>query len=374
MNCLRACTLATCLVAWAHAVVAQQSVGDASVGGRVMDPSGGVIVGAEVTARHVETNVVAVTATDEDGRFRFPHLRVGPYEVSVRRQGLADVTRTLTLTVGSAFELPVSMALAVLDASVSVVGRAPVLETARSQIAATVAQAEVQALPLNGRQFLEIGLLVPGVSPTNLGSTQLFPETSAVPGVSLSVSSQRNLSNNFIVDGLSANDDAAGLSGITYAVDAVEQFQVVTSGGQAALGRALGGYINVVTKSGTNVLRGTVYDYARDARFNAANALSRTTLPMSQAQYGASVGGPLLHDRTFYFGNVEQRRLNQSGLATISPGNVGAINAHLAATGYRGPLIATGVYPNPVDSTNVPGQGRSSDRRPQPDEPPLQPV
>ena len=140
------------------------------------------------------------------------------------------------------------------------------LEAARSQIAGTVSLAEVQSLPLNGRNFLELALLVPGVSPTNVGSTQLFPETSAVPGVSLSVGSQRNLSNNFIVDGLSANDDAAALSGITYGVDAVEQFQVVTSGGQAELGRALGGFVNVVTRSGTNVLHGTVYDYVRDDR------------------------------------------------------------------------------------------------------------
>ena len=103
---------------------------------------------------------------------------------------------------------------------------------------------------MNGRNFLDVALLVPGVSPPNVGGTQLFAETSAVPGVGLSVGSQRNFSNNFIVDGLSANDDAAGLSGIPYGVDAVDQFQVVTSGGQAELGRALGGYINVVTKSG----------------------------------------------------------------------------------------------------------------------------
>ena len=105
---------------------------------------------------------------------------------------------------------------------------------------------------MNGRNFLDLALLVPGVSPTNVASTQLFAETSAVPGGGLSVGSQRNLSNNFIVDGLSANDDAAGLSGMPYGVDAVEQFQVVTSGGQAELGRALGGYVNVVTQSGTN--------------------------------------------------------------------------------------------------------------------------
>ena len=125
-----------------------------------------------------------------------------------------------------------------------------------------------------------------------------------MPGVSLSVASQRNLSNNFIVDGLSANDDAAGLSGITYGVDAVEQFQVVTSGAQAELGRALGGYVNIVTKSGTNVLHGTVYNYIRDDRFNAKNALSGTKLPMDQAQYGGKSRGAdrlephvLLHER-----------------------------------------------------------------------------
>jgi hypothetical protein len=93
------------------------------------------------------------------------------------------------------------------------------------------------------------------------------------------VGSQRNLSNNFSVDGLSANDDAAALSGITYGIDAIEQFQVVTSGAQAELGRALGGYVNVVTRSGTNLLHGTVYDYVRDDRFNADNPLLRALQP-----------------------------------------------------------------------------------------------
>lgn len=345
--------LATWLVAWAHPVVAQQSVDYASVSGRVTDPSGAVVAGAQVTVRHSETNLTGATATDQEGRFRFPYLRVGLYEITVRQQGFSDVTRPLTLTVGAAFELPVSLTVGGLATSVTVTGPATVLEAARSQIAGTVSQTEVRSLPLNGRNFLELALLVPGVSPTNVASTQLFPETSAVPGVSISVGSQRNLSNNFIVDGLSANDDAAALSGMTYGVDAVEQFQVVTSGGQAELGRALGGYINIVTKSGTNVLQGNVYDYARDDRFNERNALSGTKLPMSQAQYGASLGGPIVQNRTFYFTNVEQRRLDQSGLVTIAPANVTAVNARLAAVSYQGPPIATGVYPNPVNSTNV---------------------
>jgi hypothetical protein len=341
------------LVAWASSVGAQQSIDYASISGRVTDASRAVVAGAQVTARHTETNVAGATTTDEAGRFRFPYLRVGPYEITIRQQGFQSATRQLTLTAGAAFELPVALAVAGVDTSVTVKGETTVLEAARSQIAATVSETEVRSLPLNGRNFLDLALLVPGVSATNIPSTQLFPETSAVPGVSLSVSSQRNLSNNFIVDGLSANDDAAGLSGITYAVDAVEQFQVVTSGGQAELGRALGGYINVVTKSGTNVLHGDVYEYLRDDQLNARNALSGTRLPMRQHQYGGSLGGPVIANRTFYFANVEQKRLDQSGLTTISPDSVGAINARLTAVGYGGPLLSTGVYPNPVDSTHA---------------------
>jgi hypothetical protein len=133
----------------------------------------------------------------------------------------------------------------------------------------------------------------------------------------------------------------------------VDQFQVVTSGGQAELGRALGGYINVVTKSGTNTTRGDVYGFFRDDALNAANALSGTTLPMHQNQYGASLGGPLRRDRTFYFSNVEQRTLDQTGLVTISQATVDVINARLGAVGYPGAPVTTGTYANPVDSTNL---------------------
>ena len=202
----------------------------------------------------------------------------------------------------------------------------------------------MRALPLNGRSFLDLALVVPGVSPTNTASNQLFAETSAVPGQGISVGSQRNFSNNFIVDGLSAIDDAAGLSGIFFGLDTVQEFQVVTSGGQAELGRALGGYINMVTKSGTNALHGDFYGYVRNQRLNAANPLSNTKLPLTQAQYGASLGGPVVRDRTFYFANFEQRAMNQSGLITISPANVSAINAKLSAVGYHGAQIATGSY------------------------------
>jgi Carboxypeptidase regulatory-like domain len=331
---------------------AQETITSASVSGRVTDPTGGVIEGAQVLARHIETNLTTTARTDPEGRFRFPYLKVGRYEIKVRQPGFADAVGSVTLTVGAAFDLPFSLAVESTETNVTVTGEAAVLETARSQIAGTVSQTEVTNLPLNGRNFLDLALLIPGVSPTNTASTQLFAETSAVPGQGISVDSQRNFSNSFIVDGLSANDDAAGLSGIFYGLDVVGEFQVVTSGGQAEFGRAMGGYINMVTKSGTNSLHGDLYAYLRNQRFNAANALSHNTLPLTQAQYGASLGGPIVADRTFYFANFEQRSLNQSGLITIAPSNVAAINARLAAAGYSGAQIATGLFPNPVHNTN----------------------
>jgi hypothetical protein len=345
--------LAALLVASATPVLAQQSVDNASVSGRVTDASGGVVAGALVTDRHIETNVSRTVLTDTDGRFRFPYLKVGPHEITVSLRGFADVTRSLMLTVGSAFELPVQLRVEAAAEVVVVAGDVTLLEAARSQISGTISETEVQNLPMNGRNFLDVALLVPGVSPTNIGGTNVFQETSAVPGPGLSIGSQRNLSNNFIVDGLSANDDVNGQSGVPYGVDAIAEFQVVTSGGQAELGRALGGFVNVITKSGTNAHRGDLYGYFRDERFNAPNALTGDKLPMTHANFGAAFGGPLAQDRTFYFVNFEKRNLDQSGLVTISPANVAAINARLDQVRYNGQRISTGVYPATTDVINV---------------------
>ena len=167
------------------------------------------------------------------------------------------------------------------------------------------------------------------------------------------------------MDGLSANDDAAGLSGISYGVDAVEQFQVVTSGGQAELGRALGGYINVVTKSGTNVCHGDCYGYFRDDRFNAPNALSGNE---AADEPGAVRGQPRRPDRARPHLLLRERRAaparSDRPRHDLAGERARVINARLAAVGYQGPLIATGVYPNPVDTTQRPGEGRSPVQRP----------
>jgi outer membrane receptor protein involved in Fe transport len=335
-----------------NAILAQETINNASIGGRVTDASGAAVDGAQLSAREIDTNVISSVVTDRNGRFRFPYLKVGRYEVKVHKDGFADQVQNLTLTIGSAFELPISLSIASTKTSVTVSGDATVLEGARSEIAGTVPEAEIQQLPLNGRSFLDAALLIPGVSPTNTASNQLFAETAAVPGQGISIGSQRNFSNSFIVDGVSDNDDAAGLAGAFYGLDVVQELQVVTSGGQAEFGRALGGYVNVVTRSGSNTLHGDLYGYFRNSALNAANALSHAALPMTQAQYGASLSGPIIRDRTFYFANFEQRELNQSGLVTISPANAAIVNAHLLAVGYPGPQISTGIYPNPVHSTN----------------------
>jgi hypothetical protein len=352
----QAMSAALAIALWATtgmgAAAAQETINQASISGRVADEQGSAVPGASVLARQTDTNLTIEATTDGNGRFRFPYMKLGPWTLTVSLAGFADERRSLTLSVGSAFELPIVLKVATLNESVDVVGQVPIIETARSQIAGTVQEEELRSVPLNGRNFLDIALLVPGASPTNTSSTQLFAETSAVPGQGISIGSQRNLSNSFIVDGLSANDDAAGLSGTPYTVDAVDQFQVVTSSGQAELGRALGGYVNVVTKSGTNALHGSAYGYFRDDSLNGDNALTGTKLPMSQKQYGFSLGGPVFRDRTFYFANVEQNRLDQTGLTTITDTNVAIINKRLAEVGYPGQPVTTGIYPNPVHSLN----------------------
>ena len=350
---LRFLTTFTFLALGAITAAAQEAIQYGSIGGRVADATGAVIQSAKVSARQVDTNITSTLLTDKEGRFRFPYLRVGEYEIGFQRVGFAETGRFVTVGLGSAYELPIVLAVASPETNVTVSGETEVLETARTQVAGTVSQTELRSLPLNGRNLLDLALLIPGVSPTNTAASQLFAETSAVPGQGISVGSQRNFSNSFIVDSLSNNDDAAGVTGAFYGLDVVNEFQVVTSGGQAEFGRALGGYINVVTKSGTNALHGDLYGYFRNQRFNAANALAQMALPITQAQYGASVGGPIVHGRTFYFANFEQRELNQSGLTTISPANAAVINARLAAIGYPGPRISTGIYPNPVHNSNL---------------------
>ena len=331
---------------------AQQNVTSATLSGRIEDASGAIVCGASVTATHLETNQQHTAISDAEGRYRFPYLRIGDYDVKIDALGFSSLSRQLTLSVGQSLDLPVKLDVAGVSAQVNVGSEVPVVETVRTQIAETIRPREINELPLNGRNYLDLALLVPGVSPTNTGSNQRFAETSAVPGQGISIAGQRNLYNSFIVDGVSANDDAADLTGTYYSEEVIDQFQVVTSGGIAEFGRASGGVVNILTKSGTNGFRGDVYGFMRNQRFDARNPLAPTKDLLTQAQYGLSLGGPIRHDRTFFFSNFEQTRRNYSAVLTISPAAVNAINNRLRAVNYSGPLVTTGVVPASFDTTN----------------------
>ena len=332
--------------------IAQQNVTSGSLSGRIADSNGAVVGGANITATNIETSQRLTTSTDHEGRYRFPYLRIGSYDVKVEANGFTAVNKQLTITVGQALELPVTLEVAGVSAQVHVGSEVPLIETVRTQITETIRPREITDLPLNGRNYLDLALLVPGVSPTNTGSNQRFAETSAVPGQGISVAGQRNLYNSFILDGVSANDDAADLAGSYYSEEVIDQFQVVTSGGIAEFGRASGGVVNILTRSGTNQWRGNLYGFFRNQRFDARNPLAPTKDLLTQAQYGLSAGGPLRRERTFLFSNFEQTRRNYSAVLTINPNAVNTINNRLRAINYRGPLLETGVVPASFDTTN----------------------
>jgi len=333
--------------------VAQQNVTSATLSGRIDDARGAVVSGANVTATNLETNQRQTTTSDHEGRYRFPYLRTGDYDVTIDAPGFATITKRLTLSIGQAVDLPIKLDVAGVSEQVNVGGtEVPIVETVRTQLTETIKPKEINELPLNGRNYLDLALLIPGVSPTNTGSNQRFAETSAVPGQGISVAGQRNLNNSFIVDGVSANDDAADLTGTYYSEEVIDQFQVVTSGGIAEFGRASGGVVNILTRSGTNEWRGSLYGFARNQRFDARNPIAPTKDFLTQAQYGGTMAGPLRRERTFFFANFEQTRRNYSAVLTIDPGNVTTINNRLRAINYAGPLISTGVVPASFDTTN----------------------
>jgi hypothetical protein len=334
-------------------VAAQQTVTSATLSGRVKDATDASVNGATIEAINLETNQHAVVGSDSDGKFRFAYLQVGAYKLAVSAPGFASLTKELTLTIGQAAYLEVRVQVAGMAAQVQVAADAPLIETVRTQVAETIRPAEINSLPLNGRNYLDLALLVPAVSSTNTGSNQRFAETSAVPGQGISIAGQRNLDNSFIVDGLSANDDAADLTGTYYSQEVVREFQVITTGGIAEFGRASSGVVNIITKSGTNDWRGDLYGFLRNQRFDARNPLAPVKDLLTQAQYGGTAGGPIQRARTFLFSNFEQTRRNYSAVVTVAPAAVTTINNRLNALNFRGPRIETGVVPAAFDTTNV---------------------
>ncbi len=345
-------------LACAGTVAAQQTINNASLEGHVTDPSGAMLAGATVTALNTETHIASTANTDRAGAFRVPYLAVGRYQVTARAANFRVTSQTLTLAAGTTQTVTLALAVSGPEEIVTLDEDLQPRTDNITEVATSISSAEATELPYASRNFLDLALLAPGVSRTNTAANQLFAETSAVPGQGLSINSQRNFSNSFLIDGLSANDDAAGLVQAAFPLDSIAELQVVTSGGQAEFGRALGGYLNFVTRSGTDTLHGSAYGFLRNQRLNAANALSQSTVPMTEAQFGGSLGGRIERDRSFYFVNAEQRNLNGHGTLSIAPANAASINATLNAAGYKGSRLGvasgpTALYANPVHATNL---------------------
>jgi len=355
-RCTRRLALAlAALLVCAWSAHAQQAAASAAVSGVVKDASAAAVAGASVTIRNHATNQRWDATTDQVGRYRFLYLPTGDYHLSVESPGFAIANVNLTLGVGAAVDVPVTLTPAVAS-NVEVTAAAPLVEAARTEAAATIAPREIQTLPLNGRNYLDLALLAPNVSRTNTRSNDRFAETSAVPGTGISVSGQRNLANNFIVDGLSANDDAADLAGAYFSEEVIREFQVITSGANAEFGRAAAGSITVVTESGTNDPHGRAYEFFRNDALDARNPLAARKDPLTQHQFGVTFGGPVVKDRTFWFGNVERTAQDRVGLVTIAPSAVAAVNGGLDASGYPGPRIATGEFPAGYHTINLFGR------------------
>ena len=354
------------------ALFGQQAVTSATVTGSVEDASGGRVIDSNIIATNRDTNQSWKTTTDSQGRFRLSYLPVGNYEIRAEHEGFAPFSQQLTLSVGQALDLPLKLAVAGSNETVVVTGDSPVIETVRTQLAQTVAPREIENLPLNGRNFVDLALLSPNVSRTYATTNDRFAETSAVPGTTLTVAGQRNLGNAFVVDGLSANDDAADLAGTFYSQEVIREFQVVTSGGVAEFGRAYSGTVNVLTQTGANQWRGRLYGFLRNQRLDGANDFAsvdpstnkRRKDPLTQTQYGVTLGGPIKKDRAFLFSNFEQEHLNRAGFITITPANAAVVNQQLSAIGFTSSNVTTGEYPTGDSRTSyfVRGDYSLSDR------------
>jgi hypothetical protein len=336
--------LAAAYLCCAAAHARAQSASTATVTGIVRDASEALVPGATVEIRNHETGQMWHTATDARGAFRLLYLPVGDYHLSVMLDGFTTANANLRLGVGDQIDVPIVLKPAAVSEAVRVEAAPPLVEARRTELAAAITPHEVDTLPLNGRNYLDLALLAPNVSRTNLRTTDRFAETSAVPGTGVSVGGQRNLNNGFIVDGLSANDDAADLAGMYLSQEAVREFEVVTSGGGAEFGRASSGTISVVTRSGTNALSGRAYEFFRNDRFDAANPLAPRKDPLNQHQFGLTLGGPVVRDRTFWFANVERTQQDRTGIVTIAPESVSTVNGILDSVNYRGPRISTGNF------------------------------
>src|SRR5213593_603356 len=292
-----------------------------SISGFVTDDTGGALPGTTVTVRHVETDQRRVVVTDGAGRYRAQQLAPGKYEVSVALQGFRTArVPDLTLTVGQDAVINVQMKVGGLDEQVVVTGESALVNMRQSSVVALVDEKQIRELPLNGRDFSQLTLLQPGV--TSSPSTQRQVDRGM--GTQVSIAGARPNQISYQLDGTDANTQGNGSPGSAagglLGVETVREFQVLVNNYSAEYGRSTGGIVTAVTRSGTNAFKGTVFEFNRDSKFDTKTYFDSPDSdipPLSRNQFGGYLGGPIVKDRTFFFGSYEGLRQDR-GLTTIA--------------------------------------------------------
>jgi outer membrane receptor protein involved in Fe transport len=296
------------LLTWSARPLAAQSP-TGSIAGTIVDASGAGLPGATVTATQSETGAVRTTTSTGAGQFRIPLLAVGNYSVSAELPSFASAkVANVVVNVGSEATVKLTLELASVKAAVTVSGEAPLIEATKSEVSSVVNERMIQNLPTNGRNFEDFVLTTPGVvTDVRLGD--------------ISFAGQRGTLNSLVVDGADNNNtffgQALGRTGsgrapYQFSQDAVKEFQVNSNAYSAEYGRAGGAVINVVTKSGTNDYHGSGFYFYRDKNINAKDYIDaingRAKAPYHFDQFGASIGGPVVRDKIFFFANYDGQR------------------------------------------------------------------
>ncbi len=304
--------LRLCVALFLIASVAFAQQGGGSISGTVSDPQGAVIPGAEVAVRNTGTNAVFATSTSESGLYIAPGLPVGDYEISVESEGFRRSIRSgVTLQVNQNAEVNVTLEIGQVTEVVEVVGQAPLVDTGGATLGEVIERKRVSDLPINGRGALALTMLTAGVI-SNAGPTNSGFGDRGIQLSSISINGSPNSMNAQMLDGNNNILSYVGEVGVPIAVDSVQEFKVQSGTMSSEFGFTAGGAINLVTRSGTNEIHGTAYEFLRNDKLDARNAFARTRLPLRYNQYGASVGGPLIKNRTFGFFNWEEYRLARS--------------------------------------------------------------
>src|SRR6202045_178693 len=285
----------------------------------VKDPKGGVVTNATVTVRDVAKGLERAGSSDGQGGYSVRQLAPGTYSVTVDAPGFAKAEATgVAITVGVMAELPFTVTVAGSREVIEVSSQAELVETARSTTTATIGQRRIDNLPINGRNYINFTLTDSQVVRDNA------PNTGAAPTSGLNISGQRARSNLVNVDGADATDNAVNGVRSTVSQEAVQEFQIITNSYAAEYGRASGGVVNIITRSGSNDFHGDVYGYLRNRKFQAVNPFSTTSDPAyTRVQGGLAFGGPIKKDKTYYYFAYEVTRRHETGFSSIGQGNFG---------------------------------------------------